>query len=33
MLIGYSTFLIRSESNTILGAGLIFQDITNLKKS
>lgn len=32
-LIGYSTFLIRNDSTKILGAGIIFQDLTHLKKS
>lgn len=31
MLLGYSTFLIRGE-NTQLGAGIVFQDLTNLKR-
>ncbi len=32
-LIGYSTFLIRSDTRVILGAGVIFQDLTNLRKA
>jgi PAS domain S-box-containing protein len=32
MLIGYSTFLIREESGKLLGAGIIFQDLTQLKR-
>ena len=32
-LIGYSTFLIRSETRMVLGAGVIFQDLTQLRKS
>lgn len=31
LLVGYSTFLIRSDGHT-LGAGVLFQDLTNLKK-
>ena len=31
LLIGYSTFLIRNEASTH-GAGILFQDLTNLKK-
>ena len=32
LLIGYGTFLIRDDSNKSLGAGLIFQDLTNIKR-
>jgi PAS domain S-box-containing protein len=32
MVIGYSTFLIRNDNGLNLGAGLIFQDITHLKR-
>lgn len=31
MLVGYSTFLIRNDTSTH-GAGILFQDLTNLKK-
>ncbi len=33
LTVGYSTFLIRNHSRTILGAGLIFQDLTHLKNA
>lgn len=32
MQLGYSTFLIRSEANRVLGAGIVFQDLTHLKR-
>jgi len=32
MLIGYSTFLIREGSGKVLGAGIVFQDLTQLKR-
>jgi len=32
LLLGYSTFLIRNDSGMILGAGIIFQDLTHLQK-
>lgn len=31
--IGYSTFLIRDDNQTCLGAGIIFQDLTQFKKT
>jgi len=31
--LGYSTFLIRSDSNQTMGAGMIFQDLTNLRRN
>lgn len=32
MTVGYSTFLIRNSARAILGAGIVFQDITHVKK-
>lgn len=32
MLIGYSTFLIKEESGKMLGAGVMFQDLTQIKR-
>jgi GAF domain-containing protein len=33
MTIGYSTFLIRNKNHAILGAGIVFQDLTRLKSA
>ena len=33
MLIGYSTFLIHNDAKRLLGAGIIFQDLTHLKRN
>ena len=32
-LLGYSTFLIRSDSSQILGAAMIFQDLTHIRRA
>lgn len=32
LLLGYSTFLIRQDAQRVLGAGIVFQDLTNLRR-